>query len=224
MIDASERAAVAFTVSGLDADAIAVVTVSDGTASVSGSLSADGTLLLDLSGLSDGPLTSSVTATDTGGATATVAGPGLSLSTVPSPPLSFAGETRALSIDLGAESYAYAARVLPIGDSHDLRLSRGHRSGDARQREEQEGYRGDLFEGLVGAGAFIDYVGRYESGPDGSSTKIIRARPAWSCVRSSTTGPAGRPERLQPDIVLLMAGTNDVNASGSGSSTSCSRG
>ncbi|MCK0169430.1 type I secretion C-terminal target domain-containing protein, partial [Jannaschia sp. S6380] len=85
-IDSDEVGAVGFTLSGLDADATAVITVSDGSASVtSGTIAADGSVTLDLSSLADGPLTSSVTATDTTGNTATVAGPGLTLDTVTPP-------------------------------------------------------------------------------------------------------------------------------------------
>ncbi|WP_368075907.1 hypothetical protein [Leisingera sp. NJS201] len=79
-ITASEAGSVAFTVSGLDTDATAVVTVSDGTASVSsGPVAADGSVLLDLTGLEDGPLTLSVTATDDEGNMASEDGPGLTL-------------------------------------------------------------------------------------------------------------------------------------------------
>ena len=83
-IDASEVGAVAFTLAGLDADATAVITVGDGSATVtSGAIAADGAVTLDLSALADGPLTSSVTATDDAGNIATVAGPGLTLATAP---------------------------------------------------------------------------------------------------------------------------------------------
>ncbi|WP_281826331.1 family 16 glycosylhydrolase [Jannaschia rubra] len=84
-IDADEVGAVVFAVSGIDADASAVVTVTDGSATVtSAALDADGSVTLDLSGLGDGTLSSSVTATDAKGNTATVAGPGLTLDTAPS--------------------------------------------------------------------------------------------------------------------------------------------
>ena len=83
-IDASEVGAVAFTLAGLDADATAVITVGDGSATVtSGAIAADGAVTLDLSALADGALTSSVTATDDAGNIATVAGPGLTLATAP---------------------------------------------------------------------------------------------------------------------------------------------
>ena len=86
-ISESEVASVAFVVSGIDADATAVVTVSDGTTSVASMpLAADGTVTLDLSGLADGSLTVSVKATDGAGNSATVEGPTITLDTTSTPP------------------------------------------------------------------------------------------------------------------------------------------
>ena len=87
-IDSSEVGAVSFLLSGLDGDATAVITVSDGATTVtSGAVAANGTVVMDLSTLSDGTLTTSVTATDTSSNTASVSGPGLTLDTVtPTPP------------------------------------------------------------------------------------------------------------------------------------------
>jgi Ca2+-binding RTX toxin-like protein len=86
-ISASEVASVAFVVSGIDADATGVVTVSDGTASVvSAPIAADGTVMLNLSGLADGSLAVSVRATDDDGNTATVQGASITLDTTSTPP------------------------------------------------------------------------------------------------------------------------------------------
>ncbi|WP_299568050.1 hypothetical protein, partial [uncultured Sulfitobacter sp.] len=77
-IDASEVTAVTLTASGLDADATAVITVSDGVSSVVSGLLTPGsaTAVLDLSGLSDGSLDTSITASDSSGnVTAAIAGP-----------------------------------------------------------------------------------------------------------------------------------------------------
>ena len=84
LIDATEVTAVAFTVFGLDVDATAVITVGDGTSTVtSGPVTADGTVVLDLSNLEDGPLTSIVTATDGANNATSVTGPALTLETAP---------------------------------------------------------------------------------------------------------------------------------------------
>uniref|UniRef100_UPI00262B3AB5 family 16 glycosylhydrolase n=1 Tax=uncultured Sulfitobacter sp. TaxID=191468 RepID=UPI00262B3AB5 len=83
-IEAGEEAAVALALSGLDADATAVVTVLDGAGgSVSAPLAADGTALLDVSTLTDGAALTRVTATDAEGNTTTINGPGLLLNFAP---------------------------------------------------------------------------------------------------------------------------------------------
>ncbi|MEL6679082.1 MAG: family 16 glycosylhydrolase, partial [Pseudomonadota bacterium] len=87
-IDGTEKTAVTFDVTGIDADATATVTVSDGATDVTGVLASDGSLVLDLTPLADGPLTTSVTATDANANTTTTQGPALALSsTAPQLPL-----------------------------------------------------------------------------------------------------------------------------------------
>ncbi|HSV83645.1 MAG TPA: Ig-like domain-containing protein, partial [Ramlibacter sp.] len=78
LVNNTERTAVAYTVSGLDADATATVTFSDGTNQVVVT-GASGTA--NLSTLTDGTITASVSATDTAGNTATGAGDSLTLDT-----------------------------------------------------------------------------------------------------------------------------------------------
>lgn len=85
-IDINEQTAVDLVVTGLDGDATAVLTVSDGTTDLTQAISADGTYTFDLSSLNDGELTTSITATDSQGATITLPGPDLSLSSMPPPP------------------------------------------------------------------------------------------------------------------------------------------
>jgi Ca2+-binding RTX toxin-like protein len=77
LIGAAEKANVAYTVAGLDLDATATVTFSDGKNSVVG---VNG--VADLSGLSDGPITATVSATDTAGNSAAGASGGTVLDTV----------------------------------------------------------------------------------------------------------------------------------------------
>ncbi|MEP1387179.1 family 16 glycosylhydrolase, partial [Yoonia sp.] len=87
-IDATEVAAVTLTATGLDADATAVITVTDGVTSVVSGVLTPGaaSTVLDLSGLTDGPLTTSITATDTSSnVTPAIAGPTLTLDTVSDP-------------------------------------------------------------------------------------------------------------------------------------------
>ncbi|MFD2741758.1 Ig-like domain-containing protein, partial [Sulfitobacter aestuarii] len=86
-IDVDERSAVTFIASGIDADATAVISVSDGTATVtSAPLAGDGSVILDLSSLADGNLSLSITATDAAANSATAVGPTLILDSAPPPP------------------------------------------------------------------------------------------------------------------------------------------
>ena len=79
LINNSEKTAVAYTVNGLDLDATATVTFTDGVNSVVGSGG-----FADLSTLADGPITVTVSATDTAGNIATGAGDAATLDTAAS--------------------------------------------------------------------------------------------------------------------------------------------
>ncbi|RVU18718.1 FG-GAP-like repeat-containing protein [Methylobacterium oryzihabitans] len=81
VVNAAEARAVAFTLAGLDPDATAVATFSDGTTSRSLTLAGNGPGRLDLSGL-DGTVTGTLTITDRLGNTVTRAGGTLVLDTV----------------------------------------------------------------------------------------------------------------------------------------------
>jgi len=89
-IDSSEVSAVTFNVTGIDADADAVVQVSDGVSVLTSSLlTTDGSVTLDLSTLNDGNLTVSVVATDGENNETSGAGTTISLDTsddLPPPP------------------------------------------------------------------------------------------------------------------------------------------
>ncbi len=82
-IDATENSAVTVTLSGLDADATAIVTLSAGGIDLTQQAQTDGELVFDLTGLPDGPVTTSVTATDASGNSSSVVGPTLSLDVAP---------------------------------------------------------------------------------------------------------------------------------------------
>jgi hypothetical protein len=74
LIGAAEAEAVSFTVAGLDSDATAVASFTDGTTTVTANVTKDGAGTVDLSGLTDGAITSSLAITDAAGNTATVTG------------------------------------------------------------------------------------------------------------------------------------------------------
>ncbi|MGM8933245.1 Ig-like domain-containing protein, partial [Salinicola halophyticus] len=83
LISADEATAVSFTVEDLDTDASGEVTFTDVNGnSALADVEADGTFNIDLSGLADGEITSSLSITDTAGNTATVPGDTLTLDTV----------------------------------------------------------------------------------------------------------------------------------------------
>ena len=129
-ISDTEVAAVAFEVSGIDPDATAVVSVSDGSSTVASAvLAADGTVTLDLGLLADGPLSVWVTATDTTGNTALAAGPALTLDTSPPPPLGAlvgtAGNDTLTAGDGNTEIFGLAGRDTLIGGAGDDILSGG---------------------------------------------------------------------------------------------------
>ena len=70
LINAAEAGALAFTLTGVDADATATVTFSDGVNTVVVTGLGNGSDTVDLSSLADGPITASVSVTDTAGNTA----------------------------------------------------------------------------------------------------------------------------------------------------------
>ncbi|MEM7643908.1 MAG: family 16 glycosylhydrolase, partial [Pseudomonadota bacterium] len=130
--------------------------------------------------------------------------------------VTFAGTAEALFIDMANGSYSEAAKVLAIGDS--ITLGVVDTTDPTEIPEEREGWRQDFFDNVVGAGAWIDYVGFLQNGPDGMMDQdhsAIGGMPLRNMVR--TNGSAAEAEitsnldTFAPDIVLLMAGTNDYN-------------
>ncbi|SFT27517.1 Hemolysin-type calcium-binding repeat-containing protein, partial [Alloyangia pacifica] len=215
IIDANEAGNVIFVISGLDADATAEVIVSDGDNTASGTSGSDGEVVLDLSTLAEGTLTTSVTATDGEGNTATAQGPEM----LRVPATSFAGETRALSIDLVAGTYTYAARVLPYGDSLTYGYLGDTDSETVNNRADSAGYREVLFENLLQDGAFVDYVGVYSSGPEGmldSDHTGVPGKELRQAINNAADAASFQANLadLDPDVVLFMMGTNDFNYGG----------
>src|SRR5260221_130673 len=72
LVNNSEKTAVSYTVAGLDADASALVSVTDGVHTVTHTYAANGSFSFNLTGFNDGPVTSSMVITDTAGNTANV--------------------------------------------------------------------------------------------------------------------------------------------------------
>ena len=131
------------------------------------------------------------------------------------PDTSFAGETRAISADIEAGTYSFAARVLPYGDS----LTHGVTANTPKNsvaRELAEGYREDLFEGFLDAGVFIDFVGRRQNGPermldpDHSGYPGRRLSDTLSNNQGLNFDFDSTVEELTPDVTLFLQGTNDI--------------
>jgi Ca2+-binding RTX toxin-like protein len=110
LINNAEKTAVAYTVTGLDADATATVSFSDGSQNVVG---VNGSA--NLSSLSDGPISVSVTASDTAGNTANGTGSTFTLDTIAplvSGPVTLAGGTE-------DSAYTFSAAQL-LANSSDI--------------------------------------------------------------------------------------------------------
>ncbi len=126
--------------------------------------------------------------------------------------LSFAGGTRAMSVDLARGHAAEAPRVLPLGDSNTLGLS------NRLPPEAFEGWRGALRGRILEGRHWIDYVGGRSNGGadlqdhDHQGVSGIRA----TTVLGQAAG-IGRAHR--PDLVLLMLGTNDALNEGDAAAT-----
>ncbi|MFD2739997.1 family 16 glycosylhydrolase, partial [Sulfitobacter aestuarii] len=131
--------------------------------------------------------------------------------------VSFAGHDQALIIDLAADTYAKAPRIMAIGDS----LTEGwvHSGHPSDPPAERDGYRLDLWEHILANGGWTDYVGPLVTGPDtmpdrdhaGVGGKHLAA------IVDDGNGPSDFSEALAdevPDIVLFMAGTNDFQNNG----------
>ncbi|MCK0168483.1 family 16 glycosylhydrolase, partial [Jannaschia sp. S6380] len=130
--------------------------------------------------------------------------------------VTFAGSSDAVVIDMGAGTWSEAAKVLSIGDS--LTVGFVDVNDPTEIPEERDGYRKDLFDDIVGQGGWFDYVGMNQNGPDDmidsdhSAVGGIALREI--VANNGSAGTADLSDNLDafaPDVVLLMAGTNDFN-------------
>ncbi|MEY8800926.1 family 16 glycosylhydrolase [Leisingera sp. XS_AS12] len=130
--------------------------------------------------------------------------------------ISFAGEAQAYAINLAEGSFARAARVMALGDS----LTVGHVDANDPNEvpEERDGYRQDLFDHITVGGGWIDYVGDRQNGPAGMldpDHAAVSGEALRNMVKNNDSSLADISVNLAahtPDIMLLMAGTNDYNA------------
>ncbi|MGE0700093.1 MAG: GDSL-type esterase/lipase family protein, partial [Hyphomicrobiaceae bacterium] len=121
--------------------------------------------------------------------------------------LSGAG-SRARVIDLSQGFWTDAARVLPLGDSNTHGYSYDSQ-GNLAAEDIWESYRRVLWDGIVGQGSWIDYVG---AGENGTSALPDRQHQGVSGITvTEVVGQALAIANAQhPDVVLMMLGTNDL--------------
>lgn len=120
------------------------------------------------------------------------------------PLLSFAGQTgRAKAVDLARGFWAEAPRVMPLGDSNTLGLSKSLPAGQL------EGYRRALWSQATEDQVWIDYVGGRSNGP---ASLPDRNHQGVSGIRATAVveQAQGLAAQHRPDVVLLMLGTNDA--------------
>jgi lysophospholipase L1-like esterase len=123
--------------------------------------------------------------------------------TTPSNLLSFANQTdRGKVVDLAEGFWANAARVLPLGDSNTHGWS-------SLPQAQWEGYRLDLWNLAARDNLWFDYVGSSSNGP-----KALPDRNHQGVSGITSTEVVGLSTQIanthQPDVVLLMLGTNDA--------------
>ena len=119
--------------------------------------------------------------------------------------ISFEGEAGGRFVNLETSEWATPLRVLPLGDSITLGIAVAPRDNNDTTLG---GYRDDLFNAFLGEGILIDYVGSRTTGP---STLLDQAHEGTSGIRADMLAAnlPGQIGAFDPDIVLLMAGTND---------------
>ena len=122
----------------------------------------------------------------------------------------FSGESRALAVDLSQGAYAYSATVMAFGDS----LTQGYKFGNPGI---EGGFRDDLFESLAANNVWVDYVGRFNSGPAGMLDRDHSGLPGHSLAEVLTDDPSDlmnfslAVDEINPEITWFMMGTNDLN-------------
>lgn len=120
--------------------------------------------------------------------------------------ISFAGESGGRFVDLANGEYATPLRILPLGDSITFGISQTPRDNNDNSIG---GYRDDLFNLLTDSGVLVDFVGGRSTGPDTLLDTDHQGTPGLRAdmIRQDLVGQIGS---FNPDVVLLMAGTNDL--------------
>jgi len=97
-------------------------------------------------------------------------------------------------------------KIMPLGDS----ITFGYNAQDETQGQEG-GYRFPLSQLLISAGLKFNFVGSQTSGPANWGYNSHEGHPAACIVDIANGIGQGWLSLAQPDMVLLMIGTNDIN-------------
>ena len=131
---------------------------------------------------------------------------------------SLSGTSDAYVVDLSAGTAVRAAKIMAQGDSLTVGVvDNGDPVGDPPS--ERDGYRLDLFDLILAGGGWIDYVGGGQSGPADMldpDHNALNGESLRNMVRNQDDSPVDLSVGLSthtPDIVLMMAGTNDYGVS-----------
>lgn len=101
--------------------------------------------------------------------------------------------------------YKPPLKIMPLGDS----ITAGVIGNNDRN---SGGYRTELSKKFVAAGLKVKFVGSRSNGADNFSNKNHEGHPGWT-IRQIADSVNKWLNTFEPDIVLLMIGTNDTNKS-----------
>jgi Ca2+-binding RTX toxin-like protein len=119
--------------------------------------------------------------------------------------VSYANSTRGVSVNLGTGEATAVLKVMPFGDS----ITYGVISSGTVKNEQSGGYRIYLWNDLLGSDLAVDYVGSLLSGPS-SFPDRDNAGFRGETIDYLNSVDANLLSTYQPDVVLLMIGTNDA--------------
>lgn len=99
-------------------------------------------------------------------------------------------------------AYNPPIKIMPLGDSitYGIMGTNDRNSG---------GYRTELWNKFVADGLKVEFVGSKSSGPDSQSNRAHEGHPGWT-IKMIAGSVNEWLTTYQPDIVLLMIGTNDA--------------
>ncbi len=101
--------------------------------------------------------------------------------------------------------YNSPLKIMPLGDSVTYGII-------GTNDRDSGGYRTELWNKLVADGLKVEFVGSQSHGPDSLSNRNHEGHPGWT-IRQIAASVNEWLNTFQPDLVLLMIGTNDTRKS-----------